>query len=92
MGHLGNDDAHPPSVALPSKAEGPAREVYHVKGDPAEAFGCLGTVMGRRQERTLAAGAKVRPSVAWMRLASLWVKLLVHAPRRRQSAKQGEGA
>lgn len=39
--HLGNDDTHAPSVALPSKAEGPASEVYRIKDGAAAAFGCL---------------------------------------------------
>jgi hypothetical protein len=41
-----NSDAHPPSVSLPSKAEGPASEVYRINDEPADAFSCLGTVTG----------------------------------------------
>jgi hypothetical protein len=47
----------PPSVGLPSKAEGPASEVYRIRDDPANAFGCLGRWWGRRQEREMAAPA-----------------------------------
>jgi hypothetical protein len=32
---------------LALKAEGPVSEVYHIKDEPAHAFGCL----GRRQDR-----------------------------------------
>jgi hypothetical protein len=43
---FGKEDGRPIKSALPSKAEGPASEVYRIKDDLGAAFGCLGTATG----------------------------------------------
>src|SRR5260370_35390768 len=51
---------HPPSLGLPSKAEGPASEVYRIKDEPAACNGADGTRLYGTQAPAKATSGDVR--------------------------------